>query len=234
LPARVATNGAADTFALPSVWTRRSAVSHDLFEDLDTSVRFAVATLSTAVEHDWQVPARDLEWTCWETLEHVADDLFAYAGQIVAPTTGLDDYVPFVYASVRHDGPECTIRGRPERGNAGLLDVVTTCGAMLSTAVREAPHDRRGWHPYGVSDPGGFAAMGTVETLVHVYDVAEPLGVSWRPDDDVVRRALDRLFTDVPSGIDPWPTLLWATGRIALDDIPRRTEWRWDGRVRAG
>jgi hypothetical protein len=76
--------------------------------------------------------------------------------------------------------------------------------------------------------------MGTVETLVHGYDVAGPLGVSWRPDDDVVRRALDRLFPEVPSDIDPWPTLLWATGRIAIDDRPRRTEWRWDGRVRAG
>jgi hypothetical protein len=209
-------------------------VSHDLLDDLDTSVRFAVATLSTAVEHDWHVPARDLQWTCWETLEHVADDLFAYAGQIVAPATGLDDYVPFVYESPRGGGPECTIRSRPEYGNAGLLDVVTTCGAMLSTAVRSAPDDRRGWHPYGISDPSGFAAMGTVETLVHMYDVTEPLGVSWRPGDDVVRRALDRLFPGVPGDADPWATLLWATGRTALGDRPRLSEWRWDSTVRAG
>jgi hypothetical protein len=106
-------------------------VRHDLFDDLDTSVRFAVATLSTAIEHDWQVPARDLQWTCWETLEHVADDLFTYAGQIVVQATGLDDYVPFVFESTRHGGPESTIRSHPEHGNAGLLDVVTTCGAML-------------------------------------------------------------------------------------------------------
>jgi hypothetical protein len=209
-------------------------VSTGLVDDLDTAVRFAVATLSTAIEHDWHVPARDLEWTCWETLEHVADDLFSYAGQIVLPTTGLSDYVPFVYGSARDGGPECTIRCRPEQGNAGLLDVVATCGALLSSAARTSPADRRGWHPYGVSDPGGFAAMGTVETLVHVYDVADPLRVSWEPTGDVVRRALDRLFPDVRTDADPWPTLLWATGRIALDDRPRRTDWRWDGTVRDG
>lgn len=207
-------------------------VSAALVDDLDTSVRFAVATLSTAVEHDWRVLARDLEWTCWETLEHVADDLFAYAGQIVLPTTGLSDYVPFVYDSPREGGPECTIHSRPDQGNAGLLDVLATCGALLSATLRSVPADRRGWHPYGVSDAGGFAAMGTVETLVHVYDVAEPLGVAWQPADDVVRRALDRLFPDAPTGADPWPTLLWATGRIPLGDRPRRTDWRWDGRVR--
>ncbi|HSE07901.1 MAG TPA: maleylpyruvate isomerase N-terminal domain-containing protein [Nocardioidaceae bacterium] len=209
-------------------------MTEELADDLDTALRFAVATLSTAIEHDWQTPARDLRWTCWETLEHVADDLFSYAGQIVAPTTGMTDYVPFVYDSVREGGPECTIRSQPAQGNAGLLDVVTTCGALLSSAVRTAPSDRRGWHPYGVSDPGGFAAMGTVETLVHVYDVAEALRVSWEPTGDVVRRALDRLFPHAPSDTEPWPALLWATGRIPLTDRPRRTAWRWDSTVRSG
>ena len=207
-------------------------MSTELVDDLDTAVRVAVATLSTVVEHDWRVPARDLTWTCWETLEHVADDLFSYAGQIASPSTGLTDYVPFVYESARAGGPECTIRSQASQGNAGLLDVVATSGALLSSAVRTAPEDRRGWHVYGVSDPGGFAAMGTVETLVHVYDLAEPLGFPWQPADDVVRRALDRLFPDVRGDTDPWPTLLWATGRIALGDQERRTRWRWDGTVR--
>lgn len=207
-------------------------MTEKLVDDLETSVRFAVATLSTVVEHDWHVPARDLRWTCWETLEHVADDLFAYAGQIVAPTTGLSDYVPFVCESGREGGPECTIRSRPQEGNAGLLDVLATCGALLVSAVRTAPDDRRGWHPYGTSDPGGFAAMGTVETLVHVYDVSEPLGAPWQPAGDVVRRVLDRLFPEAPRDDDAWSTLLWVTGRAPLGGRPRRDHWRWDSSVR--
>jgi len=47
-----------------------------------------------------------------------------------------------------------------------------------------------------------------------------------------LRGALDRRFPDVPVDTDPWPTLLWATGRIAPGDRERRTEWRWDSTVR--
>lgn len=207
-------------------------MSGELVEDLDRAVEAGLSTLSSALEQDWRVPARDLRWTCWETLEHVADDLFSYAGQVANPRTGLSDYVPFVYHSYRDGGPELTVRSQPYAGNAGLLDVVATCASLLSTAVRAAPPDRRGWHLYGVSDAGGFAAMGTVETLVHVYDVAAPLGLTWEPPEDVVRRALERLFPEAPGGEGPWPTLLWATGRIALGDRGRLEGWRWDSTVR--
>jgi len=54
----------------------------------------------------------------------------------------------------------------------------------------------------------------------------------WDPDPDVVRRALDRLFPDAPRDTDPWPTLLWASGRGDLPGRDRLTDWRWDGRVR--
>lgn len=202
-----------------------------LVEDLDVAVDAALSTLRPAVGQDWQVPARDLRWTCWETLEHVADDLFSYAGQIANPRTGLTDYVPFVYHSYRDGGPELTVRSQGYAGNAGLLDVVETCATLLSTVLRAAPPDRRGWHPYGVSDASGFAAMGTVETLVHVYDVAAPLGLSWDPAEGLVRRALDRLFPDAPRGDEPWPTLLWATGRAPLGDRKRLEGWRWDSSV---
>jgi Mycothiol maleylpyruvate isomerase N-terminal domain len=207
-------------------------VTAQLVEDLDRAVESALSTMRSAVERDWQVPARDLRWTCWETLEHVADDLFSYAGQIANPRTGSSDYVPFVYHSHRDGGPELTIRSQGYAGNAGLLEVLETCASLLSAVLGAAPPDRRGWHPYGVSDAGGFAAMGTVETLVHVYDVAVPLGLAWEPADDLVQRALDRLFPDAPGDKEPWPTLLWATGRAPLGDRARLEGWRWDSTVR--
>jgi hypothetical protein len=91
-----------------------------------------------------------------------------------------------------------------------LLDA---CGGMLSALARARPTDVRGWHPYGVSDPGGFAAMGTVEVLVHLLDVSVPLGLAWEPHPSVVRRVLGRLFPQAPSQGDPWQILLHATGR---------------------
>lgn len=45
--------------------------------DVEQAVRTAVATLTDAFTADWSLPAGELEWDCWETLEHMADGLFA-------------------------------------------------------------------------------------------------------------------------------------------------------------
>ena len=50
--------------------------------DVDLAVVLAVDALNGALERDWRVPAGDIEWDCRETVEHMADDLFAYAGQL--------------------------------------------------------------------------------------------------------------------------------------------------------
>jgi hypothetical protein len=71
--------------------------------------------------------------------------------------------------------------------------------------------------------------MGIVEALVHTHDLAEGLGLVWAPPADLCSRVLARLFPDAPGTTDPWPTLLWATGRAALPGHPRRTTWRWYG-----
>ena len=119
----------------------------------------------------------------------------------------------------------------PAAGNAGVVQVLDACGGMLSAVARTRAADARGWHPYGVSDPDGFAAMGTVETLLHLYDVAGPLGLTWDPDPDVVRRVLERLFPDEPADDEPWPTLL--RRRPARDPAaPLDVRGSWDGTVR--
>jgi hypothetical protein len=200
-----------------------------LVDDLDTVVAAAVAALRTVADRDWHVPARGLEWDCWETVEHVADDLFAYAGQVAVRTPETSSYVPFAFTADRPGAPNLSVRARVDRGNVGLVQVLDACGGFLSAVARDADAGRRGWHPWGVSDPGGFAAMGTVEVLLHLYDTARPLGLGWDPDPDVVRRVLDRLFPDAPAHGDPWLTLLRATGR---DPEVRVPEWRWDASVR--
>ncbi len=48
--------------------------------------------LTPAPDGDWSVQAGDLEWTCWETGVHVADDLFSYASQVLAQP--VDRYLP--------------------------------------------------------------------------------------------------------------------------------------------
>lgn len=200
-------------------------------EDVDGVVAEAVRALGTRTDRDWRVPAAGLDWDCWETVEHVADDLFAYAAQLSARRPPLTGYVPIGYRA-RPGGPLLTVFGEPDAGTEGLVQVLDACGGLLSSLVRTAPPSVRAYHVYGVSDPPGFAAMGIVEVLVHLQDLAPVLEFDWVPDDAVCARVLHRLFPTAPTGTERWPTLLWATGRAELPGHPRLPKWRWAGEPR--
>lgn len=196
-------------------------------EDVRDAVRLAVAALREGVAADWGARAGSLEWDCWDTVDHLSDDLFAYAAQLGPEKPPLTDDIPFTNSRRLPGGPANTISTMRDAGPAGLLHVLEASGALLVAMVRTTPPEVRSYHSYGVADPEGFAAMGVVETLVHMYDVAEGLGISWAPPDGLCQRALARLFPEVAVGAAPWPTLLWATGRSELPGHPRRTSWRW-------
>jgi Mycothiol maleylpyruvate isomerase N-terminal domain len=187
--------------------------------DVDLAVQLAVATLAAAPDAAaWAAPAGALDWTCWETAEHLSDDLFSYAAQIGPRTPPLTDPVPFAWTRARPGAPANAIRADPAAGPAGLLQVLEACGALLAAMVATTPAQVRAHHSYGISDPEGFAAMGVVETLVHTHDLALGLGLSWTPPADLCSRALARLFPDALGAAEPWRTLLWAncrTGRAA-------------------
>lgn len=200
--------------------------------DVTLAVRLAVAALGRAPAGAWGNRAGSLEWDCWETVEHMADDLFAYATQL-NPATPEGAYVPVAMTSTRPGGPESAIHVDREKGAASLLLALEACGALLAAMVTTASPSTRAWHPYGTSDPEGFAAMGVVETVVHTHDAAQGLGVQWEPPSDLCARVLNRLFPDAPSDAPPWATLLWVTGRTDLGDHPRLEEWRWHSDPRA-
>ncbi|MES9602791.1 DinB family protein [Actinomadura sp. NPDC048032] len=201
-------------------------------DDLDLAVQLAVAALREAPPEAWDGKAGSLEWSCWETVEHLSDDLFAYAAQIAPRTPPADGEVPFVWESRRPGGPANAVHADRSAGPAGLLQVLDACGGMLSAVVRRTPPDVRAHHTFGASDAEGFAAMGIVETLVHMHDLADGLGLSWEPPADLCARVLGRLFPGAPQDTDPWSTLLWATGRGDLPGHPRVTSWRWYGSPR--
>ncbi|MEU2033869.1 hypothetical protein [Nocardia amamiensis] len=117
-------------------------------------------------------------------------------------------------------------------GPNGVLQVLEASGALLVAMVRTRPPHTRAYHVFGISDPEGFAAMGSVETLVHTHDLAQGLRLDWSPPADLCSRALARLFPDAPQSTDPWTTLLWATGRAELPGHPLPATWRWDGTPR--
>ncbi|MFE3197347.1 hypothetical protein [Embleya sp. NPDC059237] len=187
-------------------------------QDLEATVAHAVAVLAEATEgdRDWSRPAGDLDWDCWDTLVHVVGDLYGYAGQVAS--SRMDDYVPV------------DIHAEDDPTPAQMLYAVRAGGTILASVVTTQPDSNRAYHPYGVSDPDGFAAMGMVEVMVHMHDMAAGLGFDYRPDPEICARVLARMFPDAPAGFEPWPALLWCTGRTELPGHPRRVgKWRWKG-----
>lgn len=187
-------------------------------EDLTRSVDLVVETLGRGGDLDWSVPAGTLEWDCRRTAEHLARCLIAYTGQLAVQPG--DRYVGFAAFADDDAGP------------AEVVEFVLAGGRILAAVVRASPPAARAYHPYGTSDPEGFAGMGCVETLIHGYDIAGGLGLAFDPPRDVCARVLARMFPDVATTgpeADPWTALRYATGRIALPGRPRLTRWRWHG-----
>ena len=180
---------------------------------VDVAVRCSAEAIGVPQEPDWAARAGDLDWDCRTTVLHMASDCIGYAGQVVAPRA--HGYAPF----------DLVLDGSPD--SAGLGDVVRTTGGILSAVVRSADLAIVSWHPYGVAGPMDFAAMGIVELLVHTEDLSRGLDFPWAPPDWLCARTLEHLFPDAPRHLEPWPTLLWATGRIALGHRPRQPQWRW-------
>jgi hypothetical protein len=182
-------------------------------DDLLLAVDLCRRALESGLGRDWSVRAGDLEWTCRRTLDHVADALLFYAGQLATMAA--------------HRLPRLRL-GDLERPVDELLTVVGACGAVLAAVVRAAPPDARAFHPAGMADAEGFAAMGCAEVLIHTDDIARGLNLAFRPPDDLCRRVCARLFPWAPQDADPWAALGWAMGRIALPDRPRLApDWYW-------
>ncbi|MEV0375527.1 maleylpyruvate isomerase N-terminal domain-containing protein [Streptomyces sp. NPDC050636] len=185
---------------------------------LATATDDCLAALQKGADHDWSRLAHDLDWTCRQTLDHLALGLTGYAGLLIARP--VDRYVT-LFASLD-----------PQAPIPACLDGLRIAASLLTSTVRDTAADVRAWHPWGHSDATGFAAMGITELAVHTYDITRALGIPWALPDDTSTAVLARLFPDAPSGHRPSDTLLWCTGRAPLPGLPRSTDWQWDGTVR--
>ncbi|MBE1534392.1 maleylpyruvate isomerase N-terminal domain-containing protein [Actinomadura algeriensis] len=201
-------------------------------DDLDHAVQVALDALRDAPADAWDGDPASLDWTRWETVEHMCNALTLYAVQLGPKKSPMDGNVPFARASRRPQAPSTIVRADPAAGPGGLLQVLESCAALTVAMARVTPPDVRAYHVYGPSDPEGFVAMGVVEMLVHTHDLIEGLGIPYAPPTGVCARVLHRLFPDAPVDEPPWQTLLWATGRADLPGRPRVTEWRWEGTPR--
>jgi len=195
-------------------------------DDVRMAAAICQAALRPALDRDWSVLAGDLDWDCRRTLDHVVDTLFLYAGYLASRATER-------LSPPRNGDPAAT----PER----LLATIEVAADVFAEVVRAAPVGTRAFHPAGMADIPGWVALGCEEILLHTDDIAQGLGLDFRPPDQLSARILARIFPWAPADSDPWASLRWAAGRAALPDRARLgPDWywhcaplsEWDGTIR--
>ena len=172
----------------------------------------------------WLAVASPTTWTAARTVEHIADTMLFYAGQVARRA---DRRLP-----VLRDG-----RTAPP---SEQLDNVVTGAHLLARLLRDLG-DERALHPSGMADASGWAGMAITEILVHGLDAASALGQQLFLPEDVCWRTVARVFPWVRDVEAPPSELLLAvTGRTSMTGVADDPEWwwqsspltEWDGRPR--
>lgn len=161
---------------------------------------------------DWSRGIPGMDWTPAQAVAHIGEGMIWYAADATAGPTRLD---------------AMELTGKTDLPPADLVRGVSSFGTVLARTLQLAPSGVIGWHPAGLCDMSGFAAMGCAELLVHTYDASLGIGTPFRGDPEVAAGVVARLCPDAAAGYEPWETLLWCHGRIPLGDLPRRERWRW-------
>ncbi len=179
-----------------------------------TSIRQAARSSTTflgeTIDLDWDARVPDLTWSVREVVAHIGDTLLWYAIDLA----GGPDELSIV-----------DLRVRPTEPPAQLVAGVGAIASVLAHVVDGVTPGQRGFHPDGLADSTGFAAMACDEILVHTRDAALGLGLDYEPSQVLTLATLRRLFPWAPEEADTWQALLWANGRVALPGHPRLVGW---------
>jgi hypothetical protein len=125
------------------------------------------AFLGGTLERDWTRPIPDMDWTVSQAVAHIGEGLLWYATDLATGPRELS---------------AMDLRLRPETVPADLVAVLGSYAMVLARVIDGAAPGARGWHPAGLADASGFAAMACDELLVHTDDAARGLGHCVRPD----------------------------------------------------
>lgn len=164
----------------------------------------------SAVDLEWDRPIPEMTWTVRQVVAHISDVLLWYSTDLSAGTAELSTM---------------DLKVRPTEDPERLIATLTAFSNTLAYVVDGVPPGVRGFHPDGLADGTGFAAMGCDELLVHTRDAATGLGLEFEPPEVLSRLVLRRLFPAAPKDADPWQALLWANGRIELPGRARQVDW---------
>lgn len=178
--------------------------------NLRQAARASTSFLTSAIDLDWDRPIPEMTWTVREVVAHISDVLLWYSTDLSAGTGELSTM---------------DLKVRPTESPERLIATLTAFSNTLAYVVDGVPPGQRGFHPDGMADSTGFAAMGCDELLVHTRDAATGLGLDFEPPEVLSGLIVRRLFPWAPKDAEPWPALLWANGRRDLPGAQRQVDW---------
>jgi hypothetical protein len=166
----------------------------------------ALRALEGVSHRDWSRPAFGLEWSCWQTVDHVIDCLFSYAFQVAARAPS--GFLPF---NELHAQPGAT----PDDLLLGLRGILTALQAVLDAA----PRGTTASDGVFALAPPDWRARSAHELALHVYDVVSAFDVDFSLSDALSRSLIecDTLWMLdhelARAATDPWSGLLAGSGR---------------------
>ena len=154
------------------------------------------------------MPAGTLEWSCRRTAAHTVDSVFAPAFFLASQRQHAYPMFDDLRAS-----PDATIRDLID----GLRAVTTMLWAVIVTAEPDVRAIIRRRPEVETAGPLEFAPRGALELILHTYDIATGLDLTFDPPRDLC----DRLFRSTESWPreqieltgDSWSDLLASRGR---------------------
>jgi hypothetical protein len=176
------------------------------------TARDCVSFLRASMDSDWHASVPGLDFSITGVVAHAAETCLWYAIDLAAAGKDLK--------SVEH-------RVKTDTSPADVVDTLAAYAEVVAAVIETTPSSARGFHPFGMADASGFAAMACDEMLIHTDDAARGLGLAFHPDPDIAAAVLHRLFPWVTNITDPWEQLRWANGRTDFADQPRLSGWAW-------
>ncbi len=164
--------------------------------------------LSRVVDRDWCCLAGTLDWSCWQTADHLVDCIFSYALQLSARSE--DGFLPFA-----------ELHALPDATNNDLLKGLRGVGRLFSAVLRTTPEGTYAGDGLLQLNASDWAQRGTYELLVHAYDIMSGLGEAFQPSLDLCEWLLDSQslwMLDKNRALQAdnrWSALLLASGRPA-------------------
>ncbi len=193
-----------------SLWAASSALArHDAVMTGDEFAQMfdsAVVALGQLVDADWTERAGTLDWTCWETVDHMIDCVFSYAMQVGAGAE--QGFLPFT-----------ELHAQPDATPADLVAGLRGVGAMFLGVVRGSRRDAKASDGVLALGLPQWSARAAYEICLHTFDVATGLGVAFEPPGELAKSILgseglwmlDR--NRAGTAVDPWAGLLLGSGR---------------------